>query len=157
MAIKCFDPAYRGSLNQKFRQKRFEFFIALLAKVASNKTLHILDVGGSGTESYWESMNFTDNKHLKFTLLNLEKVLTHKNNFMSIKGDACDLSSFEDKQFDIVFSNSVIEYLFTFENQKKMASEIMRVGIISRNSKCHVTFLVKGLLSCQFPQNEMSS
>ena len=30
--------------------------------------------------------------------------------------------------YDVVHSNSVIEHLYNFENQKKMASEIMRVG-----------------------------
>ena len=34
----------------------------------------------------------------------------------------------EDKSFDFVFSNSVIEHLFSIENQQKMASEVMRVG-----------------------------
>jgi hypothetical protein len=33
-----------------------------------------------------------------------------------------------DKEFDIVFSNSVIEHLFTRENQAKMAKEIRRIG-----------------------------
>ena len=43
-------------------------------------------------------------------------------------GDATDLSQFNNKSFDIVHSNSVIEHLYNFENQKKMASEIIRVG-----------------------------
>ena len=30
--------------------------------------------------------------------------------------------------FDLVFSNSVIEHLFTKENQQKMANEVIRVG-----------------------------
>ena len=34
----------------------------------------------------------------------------------------------EDKSFDLVFSNSVIEHLFTKENQQKMANEVIRVG-----------------------------
>lgn len=42
-------------------------------------------------------------------------------------GDACNLP-WEDKHFDIVYSNAVIEHLGTFERQKKMATEIMRVG-----------------------------
>jgi ubiquinone/menaquinone biosynthesis C-methylase UbiE len=48
--------------------------------------------------------------------------------FSSVKGDARNLSEYKDKEFDIVFSNSVIEHLFTKENQKKMADEIRRVG-----------------------------
>lgn len=126
MATKLFNPIYEKSLNQQFREKRFKFFISLLEKVKSDKPIQILDIGG--TEIYWERMNFTDNENIIVTLLNLEKVPTKKDNFISIKGDACDLSSIKDKQFDIVFSNSVIEHLYTFDNQKKMATEIMRVG-----------------------------
>jgi len=38
------------------------------------------------------------------------------------------LVRYKDNEFDIVFSNSVIEHLFTWENQIKMANEIRRVG-----------------------------
>jgi hypothetical protein len=38
------------------------------------------------------------------------------------------LSRFKDNEFDIVFSNSVIEHLFTKDNQRKMANEARRVG-----------------------------
>jgi ubiquinone/menaquinone biosynthesis C-methylase UbiE len=42
-------------------------------------------------------------------------------------GDACDLP-WADKYFDLVYSNAVIEHVGSFEIQKKVASEIMRVG-----------------------------
>jgi hypothetical protein len=38
------------------------------------------------------------------------------------------LSFFKDKEFDIVFSNSVIEHLFSTNNQERMAEETRRVG-----------------------------
>jgi len=126
MATKFLNPAFGESLNQRFREKRFKFFISLLEKVKSDEKIQILDVGG--TETYWERMRFINNTNIIITLLNLEKVPTKKSNFLSIKGDACDMSLFKDKQFDIVFSNSVIEHLFSIDNQKKMAAEIMRVG-----------------------------
>lgn len=126
MATRFLNPAYGESLNQKFREKRFKFFISLLERIKSEDTIKILDVGGE--ENYWERMNYLDNTNVEITLLNLEKVPTKNKNFISIKGDACDLSLFEDKQFDIVFSNSVIEHVFSMDNQKKMANEIMRVG-----------------------------
>ena len=47
---------------------------------------------------------------------------------VSVQGDAINLSQFKDNEFDIVFSNSVIEHLYSFENQTKMAKECMRVG-----------------------------
>jgi len=126
MAIKFLNPAYGNSINQKFREKRFNFFTTLLEGIKSDEPIQILDIGG--TEIYWERMKFTANNNVIITLLNLETVPTKNNNFISIKGDACDLSSFKDKQFDIVFSNSVIEHLFSIDNQKKMANEAMRVG-----------------------------
>ena len=44
-----------------------------------------------------------------------------------IVGDAKSLP-FPDKSFDIVFSNSVLEHVGDFEQQKLMANEIRRVG-----------------------------
>ncbi|MGL1255153.1 methyltransferase domain-containing protein, partial [Vibrio parahaemolyticus] len=61
-------------------------------------------------------------------LLNLEKEEVTNPQFQSITGNATDLSGINDQQFDIVFSNSVIEHLYTWENQEKMAKEVLRVG-----------------------------
>ncbi len=126
MANRLLDPKFGDSLNQKFRQKRFKFFISLLEQIKSDRPIQILDIGG--TEIYWERMQFIDNNNVNITLLNLEEFPTRNKNFKSIKGDARDLSRFKDKEFDIVFSNSVIEHLFSIDNQKMMADEIMRVG-----------------------------
>ncbi len=126
MVLKFFNPAYQRSLNQYFRLKRFNLFIDLLKQSNVNKKVEILDIGG--TESYWENMKFSEVKNVHITLLNLKTFSVRNKNFTSIKGDACNLSIFKDKQFDVVFSNSVIEHLFTFKNQKKMADEVRRVG-----------------------------
>lgn len=126
MATKLLNPSYAGSLNQKFRQKRFLFFTNLLGKMKVQAPIRILDVGG--TESYWERMGFGDRSDVHVTLLNLNPVSVDNFRFTSVVGDACDLSGYEDNSFDIVYSNSVIEHLFTSENQKKMAQEVRRVG-----------------------------
>lgn len=120
------DPDNVKSVNQKFREKRFAFFKELLQTVEADKPIEILDIGG--TQLYWERMNFTESDRYNITLLNLSVAPVKYKNFYSIKGDACDLSEFRDKHFDIVFSNSVIEHLFTKENQMKMANEVRRVG-----------------------------
>lgn len=120
------DPDNVKSVNQKFREKRFAFFKELLQTVEADKPIEILDIGG--TQLYWERMNFTESDRYNITLLNLSVAPVKYKNFYSIKGDACDLSEFGDKHFDIVFSNSVIEHLFTKENQMKMANEVRRVG-----------------------------
>ena len=126
MRTEILDPAFENSLNQKFRERRFKFFLSLLNRISSDKPTRILDIGG--TEIYWERMKYSDSSNLQITLLNLEKVETKNSNLKSIKGDACNLAQFKDQEFDVVFSNSVIEHLFSMENQKKMADEVMRVG-----------------------------
>lgn len=126
MANKYLNPHNKYSLNQKFRERRFLFFISLLEKIVTDHPVSILDIGG--TEIYWERMNYTDKNNIRITLLNLDKEPTKSKNITSMKGNACDLSVFNDKHFDIIFSNSVIEHLFTLENQQKMANEAIRVG-----------------------------
>ncbi len=126
MALPFFDPRSEKSLNQSFRAKRFAFFKALLDSTYKGRPVRILDIGG--TESYWERMQFTEQDNVQITLLNLQAVPVNHKNFTSIAGDACDLREFGDKHFDIVFSNSVIEHLFSLENQEKMAAEARRVG-----------------------------
>ena len=58
--------------------------------------------------------------------LNVEQIQHPK--FKCIVGDARNLNNFENKQFDIVFSNSVIEHVGDYEDQLKMANEIIRLG-----------------------------
>jgi len=73
-------------------------------------------------------MGFINQSDITIYLLNLDSQKTNGSNFVSLIGDATDLSQFSDNSFDLVFSNSVIEHLFTWENQVKMANEVMRVG-----------------------------
>lgn len=126
MSKNLFDPTKQDSINQKFREKRFVFFRGLYDSIKSESELKILDIGG--TEVYWERMNFPGDENVSITLLNLEEVEIQNPKFNCVKGNACDLSEFADDEFDIVFSNSVIEHLYTFENQMKMADEVKRVG-----------------------------
>ena len=84
----------------------------------------ILDIGG--TAFNWNLINY---KH-PLTLLNLSipsnaDKLSKK--FSCVAGDGTNMK-YKDKQFDIVFSNSVIEHVGTFENQVKFAKEVCRVG-----------------------------
>jgi len=123
------NPVYKDSINQKFREKRFKFFVEQLNKVKAeipNRPVRILDIGG--LEIYWERMNYLNTSDIHITLLNLEKVDTKSNNVISVKGNATDLSEYRDHEFDIVHSNSVIEHLYSRDNHKKMANEAMRVG-----------------------------
>ncbi len=118
----------KEAISTYFRNRRFGFFRQFFDQISAGGTqsVKILDIGG--TEDYWKSMGFELNNKTEIVLLNLyEKAVSHPG-FKSIKGDACNLEGIADKSFDLVFSNSVIEHLFTKENQIKMANEIQRVG-----------------------------
>ncbi|MBC6426589.1 MAG: class I SAM-dependent methyltransferase [Ekhidna sp.] len=117
---------YFSSIDQKCREKRFNFFLKFLSKIDSGQLITILDIGG--TVEYWKNMNFTDRKNVYITLLNLKEFLTDHPNFTSVIGDARNLQRYSDNEFHLVYSNSVIEHLFSFENQKLMANEVKRVG-----------------------------
>ena len=119
-----FDNKRKNSIVSKMRQKRFKFFISFLNSF--DKPINILDVGG--TQSYWEMMDFIDCKEIHVTLLNLTKINTIGDGFSSIVGDARDMKNIQDQEYDIVYSNSVIEHLNVIEDQEKMVSEIKRVG-----------------------------
>ena len=93
---------------------------------ALKKPVRILDIGG--LESFWVNCGLADNADYQITLLNLQTENTHYDNIQSTIGDASNLVGIKDKEFDVVFSNSVIEHLYTKENQSKMAQEVRRVG-----------------------------
>jgi hypothetical protein len=115
-----------GSLANKLRKRRFALFRRLLRSVP--RPITILDVGG--TEIFWENMGFDREKGIEILILNLDDIEVHHSNFRSMIGDARNMKQFKDKEFDVVFSNSVIQYVGAnaYEDQKAMASEIKRVG-----------------------------
>ncbi len=114
------------SLANSFRNRRFKFFESQFKAFDHLEKIRILDIGG--TESFWVNRGYQNKENIEITILNLFKTNTQYPNFIGYKGDACNLSEFKDNHFDLVFSNSVIEHLFTFENQQKMAKEVLRVG-----------------------------
>jgi predicted SAM-dependent methyltransferase len=115
------------SLGNKFRNQRFRFFEKILHRQYQNDfPVKILDIGGM--EYFWKDKDLLKNGLVQITLLNLQTEQTSIPGISSISGDATDLSQFEDQSFDLVFSNSVIEHLYTWENQQKMANEVIRVG-----------------------------
>lgn len=115
------------SLGAKFRAKRLKKFETLFFRNFNpEKPISILDVGG--TDYFWKKSQIPNVPGVRITLLNLHQEKTTHPHIHSIIGDATDMKAFEDNKFDMVFSNSVIEHLYTFENQRKMANEIRRVG-----------------------------
>ena len=117
------DNTNSQSLSHRFRNKRFQFFLSILEDLP--KPLSILDIGG--TVEFWKAMQFNE-PGVTITLLNLEAPPSVEFPFKAIQGDATRLSTIGNQAFDLVFSNSVIEHLFTWQNQQKMAAEVLRVA-----------------------------
>jgi hypothetical protein len=104
-----------------FRKRRKRLFHRLIRLNPTNK---ILDVGGY--HWFWLRMDCSN----LVTCLNLD--IPHLSEsppaqFTYVQGDGRCLP-YRDGEFEIVFSNSVIEHLGTYDNQKRFAMEIQRVG-----------------------------
>ncbi|UZD21725.1 class I SAM-dependent methyltransferase [Algoriphagus halophytocola] len=115
------------SLGAKFRNQRQKDFEDLFFKnFSKTKPVRILDLGG--TDYFWKNSALLDLPNVEITLLNLSLDPNENDRFKAVVGDATSMPQFPDQSFDLIFSNSVIEHLYTWENQQKMAAEILRVG-----------------------------
>ena len=102
-----------------FREERMRLFERTF--FMSRRT-RVLDVGGS--PEIWQLASVKP----RLTFLNLPAALQHtKGNVNLVAGDGRMLP-FRDGEFDIVFSNSVIEHVGSREDQHRFAQEAGRVG-----------------------------
>ncbi|WP_228061055.1 MULTISPECIES: class I SAM-dependent methyltransferase [unclassified Coleofasciculus] len=128
MLEKIYNHERPDSLTNNLRKKRMAFFMSLLALVPP--PLKILDVGG--TPVFWTALDFWNQEvgEVDITIVNINPKIDQQShsNVKCLRADARDLSQFEDNEFDVVFSNSVIEHVGDYEEQHKMANEVMRVG-----------------------------
>lgn len=127
---KIADLRKEDSLSSKLISKRIARFKDLVATLP--RPLNILDVGG--TTLFWNKMKLIGSTDISISLLNLTKSLHVQYarvqkypNMRCIIGDARKLP-FSDNEFDVVFSNSVIEHVGTLRDQHQMAVEVQRVS-----------------------------
>ena len=119
------DATQRGSVAHRLRARRFEYFQSLLAGLP--KDVSVLDIGG--TETFWESMDFPGLPDVEIVICNLADLPPARHpNIKIIRADARSLDQIPDHAFDVVFSNSVIEHVGSYEDCRAMANEVRRVG-----------------------------
>jgi hypothetical protein len=111
------------SLAVHLRRKRFALFQSLLSRL--ERPVSILDIGG--TELFWRTMGLQASDQVFVTVLNISPGQITIPNMESRWGDARSIQV-EDQSFDVAFSNSVIEHVGSYEDQKRMAGEVQRVG-----------------------------
>ena len=116
-------PKILGNVEASARRSRNERLTRLLSTLP--KPISVLDVGG--TTDYWATVGLPPEVFRRIVLLNTFEQAT-KGPFVSVIADARDLSQYSEAQFDLVFSNSVIGHVGGFDDQLRMAREVMRVG-----------------------------
>lgn len=125
MLKKLFDNTRSTSLANSFRRKRLKLFLELADKY--KKPVRVLDVGG--TENYWKQMGLLGNPDYELVITNIDHPPAIPNpHYRYIMADASKLDMFEDKSFDIVFSNSMIEHIPDPAKRQQAAGEIARIG-----------------------------
>ena len=111
-------------ISPHFHARRTRLFKSVFSSIisAGNEST-ILDVGGAS--AYWKE--FSSDAHI--TVVNLDKTWMGppNRNCSCAVADGCALP-FRADSFDVVFSNSVIEHLHSFENQQRFAREIQQCG-----------------------------
>jgi hypothetical protein len=124
LTAKFIDVHNPNSFSSQARQKRWEFFRSLIA--TAKRPMKILDVGG--VETIWERIGFANQPDVEIILLNIYEIPKIYSNITPVIGNACNMPQYKDKEFDVVFSNSVIEHVGGDKEIRDMANEIQRVA-----------------------------
>jgi SAM-dependent methyltransferase len=122
------------SISLRSRERKLRLFLDELQPTSATT---VLDVGadevGFGEGDGCGTMNFFEERYpwpQRVTALGLHDGAGFRASYPSIRyvqGDACALP-FADGEFDIVYSNAVIEHLGGRERQRAFVSEAIRVG-----------------------------
>lgn len=115
-----------AAVSPHLRRRRMRQFMTRIAPRAGER---ILDVGG--TSWIWDELSVPS----AITLLNTvppegpppARSDGRRGEFHFAQGDGCALP-YAEREFDVVFSNSVIEHVGTWERQQRFAAEARRVG-----------------------------
>ena len=112
-----YHPVY-SKLMDWFRIRRRKKFINL---THLRNGMKILDLGGE--PYFWEDLPLD----CEIICLNISESISNLKNVKCVKYNGTQIP-FENKSFDMVHSNSVIEHVGDFASQLRFASEIKRVG-----------------------------
>ena len=113
-----------GSTAQRMRQARLRVFCELVRDIP--EPVRVLDVGG--THQFWLAMDRSVLPRMRITFINKWSYQPDLPDADAVIGDARDMSRYADREFDVVFSNSVIEHVGGLREQARMARECVRVG-----------------------------
>jgi hypothetical protein len=112
----------------KFRQRRFQRFLSIADEIIAQRgSCRIADIGG--WSAYWQHLEpLWRDRPLHITIVNIVKSPVPDDRFTALVGDARHLDQLDDLSFDLVHSNSVIEHVGLWADQRKMANEVRRLA-----------------------------
>jgi SAM-dependent methyltransferase len=116
-------------ISTKNRQKKYQYF---LEQMQPDKDTKILDVGFTDDDPY-PGINFLERNYPyreNITALGIEDGPKFKKNFPEVKVVLYDgdVFPFADKEFDIAWSNAVIEHVGGYDKQVLFLSELLRTS-----------------------------
>jgi Methyltransferase domain len=120
------------SKSNKFRAGRVARLRSLIDKsVAEKGSCRVIDVGG--TYNFWHIWrDEIDWTKTEVVCVNLDpahfQTGKDETRITMIKGNACNLEGIGDHEFDVAFSNSVIEHVGVWRDMRNMANEVRRVA-----------------------------
>lgn len=119
------------SNNNNFRRRRIDLLNKIIKKYGSQDKCRIIDLGG--TSGFWHVWReHIDWRRVEVTLVNIDPNHAQKDiqdlPIFQERGNACDLKNVSDNQYDIVFSNSVIEHVGLFRDMQRFAVEVHRIS-----------------------------
>lgn len=120
-----------NSFGSKMRRKRLAPLLQMIDDVyREHGEVKLLDIGG--TRTFWTIFpgNLIQEKNIHITVLNYELTdnMQDDEHFTFLQGDACNMDRFEDKQFHICHSNSVVEHVGDWARMVDYAREVDRCG-----------------------------
>ena len=119
------------SLGSKLRAARIVPLLEMIEAVFEEEgSVRIVDLGG--TERYWgiATREYLSHHNVSITIVNLPGTAMPEDSgpFVFVEADACNLTGFDDKSFDIAHSNSVVEHVGDWVRMVEFAKEVTRVS-----------------------------
>ncbi|HUR11419.1 MAG TPA: class I SAM-dependent methyltransferase [Flavitalea sp.] len=116
-------------ISEKNRKGKYEYF---LQTMKPDPATNILDVGYTDDDAY-DAINFLEKNYphkSKITALGIEEPVVFRKKHPEVKVVTYDgnIFPFENKSFDIAWSNAVIEHVGDYEKQKFFLSELLRTS-----------------------------
>jgi hypothetical protein len=121
----------QSSPGNKLRAKRILPLLQMIESIYKKKgSVKMIDIGG--TKQYWGIIptRYLHEHKVEITIVNLPGSTKNEDQepFKFIEADACHLSCFEDKSFDIAHSNSVVEHVGDWARMVQFAEELKRIS-----------------------------